>query len=39
MQDLIGNFDLINCKTTYDNHGGMVDHINLDNNTFNILFL
>jgi hypothetical protein len=40
MQDLTNGFDLINYKTTHDNHGGcMVDHIHLDNNIFSILFL
>jgi hypothetical protein len=38
MQDLIDGFDLINYKTTYDNHGCMIDHIHLDNNAFSILF-
>jgi hypothetical protein len=36
MQDLINDFDLLNYKTTHDNHG--FDHVHLDNNIFSILF-
>jgi hypothetical protein len=38
MQDL-SDHSIITFQTSYDNMGCMIEHIHLDNNTFNILFL
>jgi hypothetical protein len=39
MQDLSDNLDLINFKQLMTTKRCMFEHIHLDNNTFNILFL
>jgi hypothetical protein len=39
MQDLIAGFDLINYKTTLENHEVYVGHIHLGKHIFGIFFL